>query len=87
MQPHCEDGAGRGEVRTRLDLHRRVEERVAREVILLDVPVLEQQLLGLVWRGGKIDHPHGEHDGWANAAAGVVAALRRARAKLQIYAA
>ena len=38
---------------------------------LLDVPLLEQQLLGLVWRGNKIDHPGGEHDDWANAAAGV----------------
>ena len=25
--------------------------------VLLDVPTLEQQLLGLVWRGGRIDHP------------------------------
>jgi hypothetical protein len=42
------------------------------KVILVDVPVLEQQLLGLAWRGGKIDHPNGEHDDWANAAAGAV---------------
>ena len=41
-----------------------------RQVILLDVPDVEQQLLGLVWRGGKIDHPAGEHDDFANAAAG-----------------
>jgi phage terminase large subunit-like protein len=41
-------------------------------VLLPDVPVLEQQLLGLVWRSGKIDHPAGEHDDYANAAAGVV---------------
>lgn len=46
-----------------------------RRVSLLDAPVLEQQLLGLVWRGGKIDHPAGEHDDWANAAAGVIVAL------------
>src|SRR5581483_9355139 len=38
--------------------------------VLLDVGTLEQQLLGLIWRGGKIDHPIGEHDDWANAAAG-----------------
>jgi len=44
----------------------------AREVVLLDDPRLEQQLLGLVWRGGKIDHPAGEHDDWANGVAGVV---------------
>ncbi|MBI4348489.1 MAG: hypothetical protein HY553_16735, partial [Elusimicrobia bacterium] len=41
-----------------------------RQVILLDTPEVEQQLLGLVWRGGKIDHPAAEHDDWANAAAG-----------------
>ena len=44
----------------------------ARQVVLLDVPELESQLLGLVWRGGKIDHPSGEHDDYANAVAGVV---------------
>jgi hypothetical protein len=42
------------------------------KVVLLDVPVLEEQCLGLVWRGGKIDHPNGEHDDWANASAGAV---------------
>jgi len=46
------------------------------QVVLLDVPTLEQQLLGLVWRGGKIDHQGGEHDDFANAAAGLVAALQ-----------
>jgi hypothetical protein len=44
-------------------------------VVLLDVPLLEQQLLGLVWRGGHIDHPAGEHDDFVNAAAGVVSVL------------
>ena len=39
------------------------------------MPKLEQQLLGLVWRGSKIDHPGGEHDDYANAAAGVVQVL------------
>ena len=47
----------------------------AREVVLLDAPLVEQQLLGLVWHGGKIDHPGGEHDDWANAVAGVVALM------------
>jgi hypothetical protein len=41
-------------------------------VRLVDVPQLEQQLLGLIWRGGKIDHPPGEHDDFANAVAGVL---------------
>ncbi len=44
----------------------------AREVRLVDVPVLEQQLLGLVWRGSKIDHQAGEHDDFAAAAAGAL---------------
>jgi hypothetical protein len=42
------------------------------QAVFLDEPKLESQLLGLVWRGGKIDHPNGEHDDYANAAAGVV---------------
>jgi len=33
-------------------------------------PNLESQFLGLVWRGGKIDHPNGEHDDYANTTAG-----------------
>jgi hypothetical protein len=41
-------------------------------VVLLDLPTLEQQLLGLVWKGGKITHQSGEHDDFATAAAGVV---------------
>lgn len=44
-------------------------------VSLPDVPDVEQQLLGLVWRGGKIDHPAGERDDWANAVAGLVTLL------------
>lgn len=42
------------------------------KVRLLDVPTLEQQLLGLVWRGGKIDHRPGEHDDFANAGCGAI---------------
>jgi hypothetical protein len=41
-------------------------------VSLLDIPTLEQQLLGLVWRGGRIDHANGEHDDYANATAGSI---------------
>lgn len=41
---------------------------------LVDVPQLEQQLLGLVWRGSKIDHQSGEHDDWANAVCGAACA-------------
>lgn len=46
-------------------------------VVLPDVPMLEQQLLGLIWRGGKIDHPGGEHDDFAAAVAGVVDLILR----------
>lgn len=42
------------------------------KVRLVDVPTLEQQLLGLVWRGGRIDHRPGEHDDSANAACGAI---------------
>jgi hypothetical protein len=47
----------------------------AGELRLPDAPTLESQLLGLLWRGGKIDHLPGEHDDWANAVAGVVRLL------------
>jgi hypothetical protein len=59
--------------KTRSQLYEALEPRLnAHQVVLLDLPVLEQQLLGLVWRGGKIDHPGGEHDDAANATAGMV---------------
>jgi hypothetical protein len=45
-------------------------------VSLLDGPVLEQQLLGLIWRGTKIDHQAGEHDDWSHAAAGALALVQ-----------
>lgn len=44
----------------------------AGEVELLDVPELQEQLLTLVWRGTKIDHQPGDHDDYANAAAGAI---------------
>lgn len=48
-------------------------------VVLLDTGTLEQQLLALVWRGGRIDHPVSEHDDHANAAAGVIEELLEGR--------
>lgn len=61
---------------TKSELYEAFEPRLnAREAVLLDAPTLEQQLLGLVWRGGRIDHPGGEHDDYANAAAGVAHVL------------
>lgn len=59
--------------KTRSELYEALEPLLnARAVVLLDAAVLEQQLLGLVWRGGKIDHQAGEHDDFANATAGAV---------------
>jgi hypothetical protein len=42
------------------------------EVELLDIGELQEQLLTLVIRGSKIDHQPGDHDDWANAAAGAL---------------
>ena len=61
--------------KTRSELYEALEPLLnTHAAILLDVPLLEQQLLGLVWRGGKIDHPSGEHDDFANAGAGAIVA-------------
>jgi hypothetical protein len=58
--------------KTKSQLYEALEPRLnGGRVVLLDVPLLEQQLLGLVWKGGRIVDA-GEHDDWANAAAGVV---------------
>lgn len=58
---------------TKSQLYEALEPRLnSAVVVLLNEPKIESQLLGVVWRGGKIDHPAGEHDDWANAAAGAV---------------
>ena len=44
----------------------------AGEVELLDHPKLTEQLLTLVLRGARIDHLPGDHDDFANAAAGAI---------------
>jgi hypothetical protein len=51
----------------------------AHQVTLPDVPVLTEQLLGLAWRGGRIDHATGERDDWANSVAGAVALAAKGR--------
>jgi hypothetical protein len=59
--------------KTASQLYEALEPRVNGHLVSFPhVALLEQQLLGLVWRGAKIDHPNGEHDDWANAVAGVV---------------
>jgi hypothetical protein len=59
---------------------------LASEVELLDVPVLQEQLLGLVWRGQKIDHQtgSGDHDDYANSVALVVYLARNEPKRLVI---
>lgn len=54
----------------------------AGEIELLDVPTLQEQLLTLVVRGAKIDHQPGDHDDWANAAAGALNLVKSPRARL-----
>jgi hypothetical protein len=44
----------------------------AGEVELLDIPELQEQLLTLIVRSGRIDHQPGDHDDFANAAAGAL---------------
>lgn len=62
----------------RTQLYEALEPKLnAGEVEFLDVGKLQEQLLGLVWRGRRIDHQTGEHDDWANAAAGVVWLFRK----------
>jgi hypothetical protein len=62
--------------RTKSELYDALEPLLnSHSVTLLDIPTLEQQVLGLVWRGGRIDHPNGEHDDYANAAAGALVAV------------
>lgn len=60
--------------RTKSEIYDDFEPRLnAGEVELLDDGKLQEQLLTLVIRaGGKIDHQAGDHDDWANAAAGAM---------------
>jgi hypothetical protein len=65
---------------TKHQLYEALEPKInAGEVELLDVPRLQEQLLGLVSRGTKIDHLPGEHDDWVNATAGVLILVSRAK--------
>lgn len=55
------------------EIYEQFEPRLnAGEVELLDDGKLQEQLLTLVWRGTKIDHQPGDHDDYANAAAGAI---------------
>ena len=58
---------------TRSELYANLEPRMnAKTVELLDEPKLIAQLVSLIRRGTKIDHPASEHDDWSNAAAGAL---------------
>jgi len=60
--------------RTKSELYDALEPRLnAGELELLDDGKLQEQLLTLVMRGGRIDHQAGDHDDFANAAAGALA--------------
>ncbi len=63
---------------TKSQLYEALEPKLnAGELEFLDVPKLQEQLLGLVFRGGKIDHQPNEHDDFANAAAGAITLASR----------
>lgn len=68
--------------RSKADIYDDFEPKLnAGEVELLDSPKLQEQLLTLVvGRSGKIDHLAGDHDDWANAAAGALVLATDARA-------
>jgi hypothetical protein len=57
---------------------------LAGEVELLDIGELQEQLLTLVWRGVKIDHLPGDHDDFANAAAGALVLAATGKAPMVI---
>lgn len=72
--------------RNRSELYAHLEPLInAGEVELLDIPKLTQQLIGLVRKGEKIDHPSGEHDDYANAAAGAMTLVKGAQAEPGIF--
>jgi hypothetical protein len=61
----------------------------AGNIILLDEPRLESELLGLIWRGARIDHGTGvaDHDDWANAACGALRLVLNASLDLSMMSA
>jgi len=56
----------------------------AGQIVFLDEPTMESQFLGLMWRGGKIDHPGEEHDDFANSAAGAIHAAAAGAGSFEI---
>jgi hypothetical protein len=69
-------------------LYEGLEPRInAGEIELPNVPKLQEQLLGLVYRGTRIDHTPNEHDDFANAVAGSVwaATVTKPRSRTGTY--
>lgn len=71
--------------RTKSAIYDAFEPRLnAGEVELLDVPKLTEQFLTLILRGSKIDHQSGDHDDWANAAAGSLMLLTQSTSPVAV---
>jgi hypothetical protein len=67
------------------DFFEALEPRLAAaEIELLDVAELQEQLLTLIWRGGKIDHEPSGHSDYANAAAIALILAAPARPSLNV---
>ena len=67
---------------TRSELYEMAEPLInAGLVELLDHDRMREQFLGLVQRGARIDHVPGEHDDYANSAAGAVVLAARSKAQ------
>jgi hypothetical protein len=70
--------------KTKTDHYEALEPRLnAGKVELLDLPKLQEQLLTLVVRSARVDHPPGGHDDWANTAAGCIEAAEKVSAQLR----
>jgi hypothetical protein len=72
----------RGSRLSKHELYEALEPRLnGSQIVLLDHPEMESQLLSLIWRGNRIDHPNGEPDDYPNAATGAVELAMGKRAK------
>ena len=70
---------------TKSDLYEQFEPRLnAGEIELPNVPKLQEQLLGLVYRGTRVDHAPNEHDDFANAVAGACWAVTMRKPQLRV---
>jgi len=71
---------------TRSELYANLEPLInSGQIELVDHPKLLSQLIALIRRGEKIDHPQGEHDDHANAVAGAIAQVKAARIRARAW--